>query len=182
MTLRDKSFPELAQLEQIIAQLGDRAQVEIVEHIAYQGRQFPVYCITLGSRAPGRAGYRLFRRCAWPGENWLAGPAGVFANHCATAHWDKEFAARLEKSRLVFMPIVNPAGVFRGSRCNANGVDLMRNAPTEGVGKIKLYSGHRISPRLPWYRGEQTHMEKEALALCQSGAAANKPLPLDHCG
>ena len=73
--------------------------------------------------------------------------------------WDEEFAARLEKSRLVFMPIVNPVGVFRGSRCNGNGVDLMRRAPDRGRRQDQLYSGHRLSPSLPWYRGEQTEME-----------------------
>jgi hypothetical protein len=81
--------------------------------------------------------------------------------------WDGEFAARLEKSRLVFMPIVNPVGVYRGTRSNGNGVDLMRNSPVEGVGKIRLYSGHRLSPHLPWYRGDATQMEKESQALCR---------------
>jgi len=81
--------------------------------------------------------------------------------------WDRGLADRLKHSRMVFVPIVNPVGVFRGSRCNPNGVDLMRNAPIDGIGRVKLYSGHRISPHLPWYRGNHTQMEQEALALCQ---------------
>jgi hypothetical protein len=80
--------------------------------------------------------------------------------------WDEEFTTRLKNARLVFVPIVNPVGVYQGTRCNGNGVDLMRNAPIDGIGTIKLYSGHRLSPRLPWYRGDETQMETEAQALC----------------
>lgn len=81
--------------------------------------------------------------------------------------WDEEFLGRLEKSRLVFMPLVNPVGVFQGTRSNGNGVDLMRNSPVEGMGATRIYSGQRITPYLPWYRGDILNMEKEALALCR---------------
>jgi len=150
-----------------MACLGERAQVEIVDRISYQGRDFPLYCITLGSPRPDVPVIAFFG-----GVHGLEKIGSeVLLSYLQTIaqllDWDEEFAARLEKSRLVFMPIVNPVGVCRGTRCNGNGVDLMRNAPIEGVGNTKLYSGHRLSPRLPWYRGDQMHMEKEALALCR---------------
>lgn len=159
-------FQELAQLEDIIAQLGDRARVEVIERIAYKDREFPIYSIVLGSMRPDV-----------PVLAYVGGVHGlekigseVILSYLQTiAHlldWDEEFTARLERSRLVFVPIVNPVGVYRGTRCNGNGVDLMRNAPIEGVGNTKLYSGHRLSPHLPWYRGDETRMEKEAQALC----------------
>ena len=81
--------------------------------------------------------------------------------------WDEELLSRLEKSRLVFVPIVNPVGVYLGTRCNGNGVDLMRNSPVEGVGTTKFYSGQNLTHHLPWYRGDVLNMEKEALALCR---------------
>jgi len=165
--MSDKAFPEQAQLEQIITCLGGRALVEIVDRIAYQGREFPLYCITLGSQRPDVPVIAFFG-----GVHGLEkiGSEVLLSYLQTIAHlldWDAEFAARLERSRLVFMPIVNPVGVFRGTRSNGNGVDLMRNAPIDGIGKTKLYSGHRLSPRLPWYRGDQMRMEKEAQALCQ---------------
>jgi hypothetical protein len=43
----------------------------------------------------------------------------------------------------------------------------MRNSPLEGVGATRIYSGHRITPLLPWYRGDELKMEKEAQALCR---------------
>ncbi|MGZ4993509.1 MAG: zinc carboxypeptidase, partial [Methylobacter sp.] len=58
-------------------------------------------------------------------------------------------------------------GVYLGTRSNGNGVDLMRNSPVEGVGATRIFSGHRITPLLPWYRGDEFNMEKESQALCR---------------
>lgn len=160
-------FQELAQLEDIIAQLGDRARVEVVDRIAYKDREWPIYCIVLGSMRPDVPVLAYFG-----GVHGLEkiGSEVILSYLQTIVHlldWDEEFAERLKKSRLVFVPIVNPVGVYRGTRCNGNGVDLMRNAPVEGVGNTKLYSGHRLSPRLPWFRGDESQMEKEAKALCR---------------
>ncbi|HUP10478.1 MAG TPA: M14 family zinc carboxypeptidase, partial [Caldimonas sp.] len=38
--------------------------------------------------------------------------------------WDATLHQQLERVRLVFMPLVNPSGLLRGTRANANGVDL----------------------------------------------------------
>ena len=165
--MRDKPFPELAQLENIIEQLGDRARVEIVERITYKNQTFPIYCIVLGTLRPDAPVLAYFG-----GVHGLEkiGSEVILSYMQTIVHlldWDKEFAARLENSRLVFVPIVNPVGVYRRTRCNGAGVDLMRNAPIEGIGATKLYSGHRLSPLLPWFRGDTTQMEKESLALCR---------------
>ena len=163
----NKAFAELTQLENLIAQLGERAQTEVVSQINYKNHSFPIYNIVLGSK-----------RNDVPVLAFFGGVHGlekigseVILSYLQTIiqllDWDEEFNRRLEKSRLVFMPIVNPVGVYRGTRSNGNGVDLMRNAPIEGTGNTKLYSGHRLSPKLPWYRGNSAEMEIEAQALCQ---------------
>ncbi len=162
-----KPFPELFQLENIIDQLGDRARVEVIERITYKNQTFPIYCIVFGSLRPDVPVLAYFG-----GVHGLEkiGSEVILSYLQTIVHlldWDKEFAARLESSRLVFVPIVNPVGVYRGTRCNGAGVDLMRNAPIEGIGATKLYSGHRLSPLLPWYRGDATQMEKESQALCR---------------
>jgi Zinc carboxypeptidase len=71
--------------------------------------------------------------------------------------------------RLVVMPIVNPGGIWRGTRANPNGVDLMRNAPVDAAQGVPfLFGGQRISARLPWYRGAPgAPMEAENAAVCQ---------------
>ncbi len=83
--------------------------------------------------------------------------------------WDQELALRFKDTRLVIIPMLNPGGMYLGTRSNPNGVDLMRNAPIEA--KLKpawLIGGHRWSKRLPYYRGVQgSEMEVESQALVQ---------------
>jgi murein tripeptide amidase MpaA len=70
--------------------------------------------------------------------------------------WDKSLQHMLQDVRLVFMPLVNPGGMWQATRANPNGVDLMRNAPVEATEKVPfLLGGHRISKHLPWYRGRR---------------------------
>lgn len=83
--------------------------------------------------------------------------------------WDKSFRFLLDRCRLLFLPLVNPVGMFHRTRSNGRGVDLMRNAPvdTQEAPLLSLVSGHRLSEKLPWYRGaEGTPMEQEAQILC----------------
>jgi hypothetical protein len=82
---------------------------------------------------------------------------------------DASLESLLSRVRLVFMPLVNPAGMQRGRRSNASGVDLMRNAPLAASERpALLVGGHRLSARLPWYRGRAgAPMEPESRALCE---------------
>lgn len=163
----EKVFPELRQLEALIDQLGNRAEVQIVEHIRYRGQEFPIYCIILGSKQPTVPVLGIFGGVHGLEKIGSEVILAYMQTLTQLLDWDEELNARLEKSRLVFIPIVNPVGVYRGTRSNGNNVDLMRNAPIEGLGNTKLYSGQRISPLLPWYRGDTSAMEVEARALCQ---------------
>ena len=83
--------------------------------------------------------------------------------------WDVSLHALLERVRLVFMPIVNPGGMLRGTRANPQGVDLMRNAPVDAQEPVPfLVGGQRISAGLPWYRGAHGGaMQSESTALCE---------------
>lgn len=68
--------------------------------------------------------------------------------------WDADLREKLQHVRILSIPLVNPSGMYYGFRSNLNGVDLMRNAPIEADGRPAwLLGGHRISSRLPWYRG-----------------------------
>ncbi|GIU07582.1 MULTISPECIES: M14 family zinc carboxypeptidase [unclassified Shewanella] len=79
--------------------------------------------------------------------------------------WDVQLQHLLTRVRLSFVPIVNPVGLIRGTRCNGQGVDLMRNAPITSADKVTfLVGGHKLSPKLPWYRGK-SGMERETSAL-----------------
>jgi Zinc carboxypeptidase len=165
--MADVRFPELEQLEQLIEQFGDRAQTQVIERIPYKNLEFPIHCITLGSTEPDVPVLAFFGGVHGLEKIGSELILSYMQTLCNLLDWDEEFVARLGKSRLVFVPIVNPVGVYLGTRSNGNGVDLMRNSPVEGVGATRLYSGQRFTTRLPWYRGDATKMEKEALALCR---------------
>lgn len=81
--------------------------------------------------------------------------------------WDRSYRDILKDVRVCAFPLVNPMGTAMNRRSNANGVDLMRNAPINGEidNKWMIAAGHRISPKLPWYRGEDGILEKENQAL-----------------
>ena len=82
--------------------------------------------------------------------------------------WDEALQRQLDGLRLVFMPIVNPGGLWLGSRCNPDGIDLMRSAPVEALDPVApLVGGHRLGAFLPWYRGPaDAPMPVESAALC----------------
>jgi hypothetical protein len=82
--------------------------------------------------------------------------------------WDSALHEELQQLRLVIVPLVNPAGLSMGTRANASGVDLMRNAPIDAVEAVPfMLGGQRLSARLPWYRGRRGRpMEAESAALC----------------
>lgn len=83
--------------------------------------------------------------------------------------WDGTLHHLLGSLRMVFMPAVNPVGLWAGTRSNANGVDLMRNSPVDASWRAApLLGGQRWSAALPWYRGAAgAAMEAESRALCQ---------------
>lgn len=173
-----RAFSELEELEAVVARLGDRAQCRVVDTVVHKGREFPIHCIRLGSESPEVPVLAFFGGIHGLEKIGTEVILAYMQTVAALLDWDEEFNARLAKSRLVFMPIVNPVGVFRGTRCNGNGVDLMRNSPVESVGKTRLYSGQRLSARLPWYRGDESRMEKEAQALCRVVHDELFPAPL----
>lgn len=155
----------------VIAELGDFARLETVCKVSYRGFDFPIEVLSIGSQNPEH-----------PVLGFFAGVHGLerIGTEVVLAHletmsellkWDADFRKRLETSRIVFMPFVNPVGIYFGRRSNGNGVDLMRNAPVgEEVSSWRLYSGHRLSSDLPFFRGHATteaEMEMEAQALLQ---------------
>lgn len=163
-------LPELIELERLLEDIGPRARVKTLGNIHYQELSFPLYSVTMGSMNPEAPTLALFG-----GVHGLERiGTQVLLSYLRTVselmRWDTAITALLEKSRLVFFPLVNPGGMYLMSRANPNGVDLMRNAPVhaEKIPAFALFGGHRISPKLPWYRGPAgAPMEPEANAVCE---------------
>ena len=84
--------------------------------------------------------------------------------------WDALLHALLERVRLVFMPLVNPGGMLRGTRANPNGVDLMRNAPVDALEPRALPGGrpaHQRRAALVPRRRRVPPCKAESAALCR---------------
>jgi hypothetical protein len=167
--MKDTQTSELDELARIAAESGSRVEVRTLCQIPCAGSLLPLRAFFLGSADP-----------AVPAIGFFGGVHGLerIGAEVVTAYlqsivqrlrWDTTLHAQLEKLRLVFVPVVNPGGMLLRTRANPNGVDLMRNAPLDAIGKPPaLIGGHRLGPRLPWYRGPGNGpMEIESRALCE---------------
>ncbi|MGZ5784554.1 MAG: M14 family zinc carboxypeptidase [Ramlibacter sp.] len=170
MSHRRQLIPELEELERVIALGGEALDVRVVATVdAGEGQALPVYAVSLGNPSPDAAAVGYFG-----GVHGLEriGSQVVIAflhNLVTRLAWDVGLRSQLEVVRLVFMPVVNPGGMVRGTRANPSGVDLMRNAPVEANEPVPfLIGGQRISSGLPWYRGRRGEpMQAESQALCE---------------
>ena len=163
---------ELEALERVIALGGDRLEITPGRSAPFGpgASTLPVYRIALGNCAPQCAAVGFFG-----GVHGLEriGSRVVIAfleSLVMRLRWDGSLHRLLEQVRLVFMPVVNPGGMLRGTRANPRGVDLMRNAPVDADDRVPfLVGGQRLSAGLPWYRGRRGEpMEAESSALCET--------------
>ena len=167
----NSAISELSELENVIEAGRGYLETRVVAEIdGGSGTRFPLYAIALGN--PDRA---------VPAIGFFGGVHGLerigadvviaYLRHLVMRlRWDSTLHRQLESVRLVFMPLVNPGGMWRGTRANPNGVDLMRNAPLDAHERVPpLIGGQRLSARLPWYRGHRNGaMETESRALCEA--------------
>ncbi len=161
-------LPELDELDRVVDAGGTRLQCEVVCRVADPDGELPVHAITLGNPDP-----------LLPAVAYVGGVHGLerigsrvviafLQQLVARLSWDAALHDLLQHVRLLFLPVVNPGGMLRGTRANPRGVDLMRNAPVDAREPAPfLLAGQRISAGLPWYRGRAGDaMEEESAALC----------------
>ncbi|MCM2280946.1 MAG: DUF2817 domain-containing protein [Bdellovibrionaceae bacterium] len=167
--IQNRKLPELSTLERVLKDFGARASVEVLARVQHEDMEFPIHGVVLGSQDKSAPCLGLFG-----GVHGLEriGSEVVIAflrTISEILKWDVTWQERLSRSRMVFVPIVNPVGMFRQRRSNGNGVDLMRNAPVEAdEPPWFLLGGHTFSPHLPWYRGRvggEAEMEIETRAV-----------------
>jgi hypothetical protein len=136
--------------------------------LKFESKTYAVDSFTLGSNEPGDPVFFLV--------GGIHGLERIGAELCLSLLrstikrliWDRAFRQLLESIRLVFIPLLNPIGYYNFSRSNGNGIDLMRNAPVDAEEKVPfLLGGHRISPLLPWYRGDGNSLEAENQVLVE---------------
>jgi hypothetical protein len=158
---------ELATLERMLEGAPGGVTTRTVCEVACDGARLPVYSIAIGNPDANA-----------PCVGFFGGIHGLerIGTHVLLHFLDDVFKRlaidaglkrRLESLRLVFMPLINPGGMLRATRANPAGVDLMRNAPVDAAANATfMVGGHRLSPRLPWFRGG-ADMEAESRAVCE---------------
>ncbi|WP_051378795.1 M14 family zinc carboxypeptidase [Derxia gummosa] len=167
---RPAALPELDELEAIAAAApaGAGFRLDSAGEIEAGGRRFPLPVVTLGNPDPKMPAVGIFGGVH--GLERIGAQVALASLRHVTSRlgWDAALHCVLERLRLVFMPVVNPGGLWLGTRANPAGVDLMRNAPVDAVARVPfLVGGQRISAGLPWYRGPAgAPMQPEAEAVC----------------
>jgi hypothetical protein len=165
-----RRLPEMLELEELRLQCRGVGEVTVEDEVQHMDHVFPIYSFAFGADGP------TVPRVAFVGG--VHGLERVGTNLAISflktvlelIQWDKGLQHLLSKCRLVILPMANPGGMFARTRANPNGIDLMRNAPIDADVKpnIALIGGHRISPRLPWYRGlAGAPLERETEALAR---------------
>ena len=149
-------LPELVEVQRV-TQHAPRGMVELrtLAEISHKDIKLPLVALDFGSRNPTApvflltAGVHGLERIGTRVVN------SYLKTLISLAQWDESIHHLLSKVRFVVIPILNPVGMYLSWRSNGNGVDLMRNAPVEADPGTTpgIAGGHRISPKLPWYRG-----------------------------
>ncbi|PSV42468.1 DUF2817 domain-containing protein [Photobacterium sp. GB-36] len=187
-------LPELLQLETLIERLNQYkspvpfhcnvfAHIPCNDHFPQHNKNsLPLYAIHLGTPDPN-APLMLF----------VGGVHGlerigtqVLLSYLHTIiermTWDTTLHHLLQQIQIVFIPLVNPVGMAKNYRSNGNHVDLMRNAPLNSQENTAfLIGGHRLSPRIPWFRGnnsQQMELEAEALTRYVTDLTTSRPVTL----
>jgi len=164
----DPALPELAELRVLIEQGAPHLDARVLCEVESGTRCFPVHALTLGNAAPDVPAVGFFGGVHGLERIGAEVVIAYLRSLVMRLPWDDALHRQLQNVRMVFMPLVNPGGLWRGTRANPRGVDLMRNAPVDAREPVPLLiGGQRISAGLPWYRGRDgAAMEAESAALC----------------
>ncbi len=163
------TFDEHEELKTILRAGAAHFDVHSVGEVQTAGPSFPLYTASIGSRDQQASAVGFFG-----GIHGLERIGSQLILNYMRAllfrlEWDSLLHQQLQKVRLVFMPIVNPGGMWAHKRANPRGVDLMRNAPQKAESRVPFLAGGQTwSPLLPWYCGRPgAAMEAESAALLQ---------------
>ncbi|SCK61411.1 Predicted carboxypeptidase [Variovorax sp. HW608] len=167
--MKSPDLPELMELQALARRAGSCMTRRVLGEVEAGAQRFALEAFILGSSAPEAPAIGFFGGVHGLERIGAEVTIAYLRSLVMRLQWDATVQRLLEGVRLVFMPVVNPGGLWLGTRANPNGVDLMRNAPIESVERVPfLIGGQRVSAALPWFRGAPgAAMERESAALCE---------------
>ena len=164
---RDK-VPELKALRLMAEYNPDSCGLQLLETVSVKQHDLPIYAMKIGSADSSKPALALVGGIHGIERIGTEIILAFVRTLLAKLHWDDALKAELDEVQLWVLPAMNPTGMWLNSRANAAGVDLMRNAPVEADLNVPpLLGGQRLSPKLPWFRGNPDKLEPEAAALCE---------------
>lgn len=147
-------LPELSQLHQLLEQHAGQVRSQVLATLPHKKEALPLLEVSLGDTNPEHpclilvGGIHGVERIG--SQLILAFLQALLSRQ----YWDQGLKAQLKQLCILCYPIMNPTGMWHNQRSNHAGVDLMRNAPVNAMGKVPfLVGGHRYSNSLPWFRG-----------------------------
>lgn len=161
-------FPELHRSEKIAEFKHPLFESKILAEVEGKNGKLPIYGFVIGTKNKKLPTFGL--SAGVHGLEKIGTHVVLHFLECIIEQlkWDEELQARFEKCRIACLPIVNPYGVLHNTRSNANGVDIMRNAPVESEEDPPfVLGGHYISNKIPYFRGNPDKMEVETATLIQ---------------
>ncbi len=163
-------LPEMAELEALLAAAGPLVRSEVAHRVRVGDLALPVYVLEMGSQAEDAPAVALVGGVHGVERVGSQVVLAFLRSLVARLPWDPSLHDLLGRVRLLFLPVVNPGGMYRGTRCTPEGIDLMRNAPVEAeAAGLWPVRGQRLSRYLAWYRGRPGEpMAPEARALCDA--------------
>ncbi len=164
-----RELPELGDLYEVLDLFGDRAETHVLATVRHGAIEFPIIGVVVGATradAPTLALIGGVHGLERIGTRVVLASMHTLAQFLA---WDRVLHTALADLRVVYLPLLNPVGMWLRRRSNGNGVDIMRNAPPHpDASATPLVGGHRLSDKLPWYQGRTgATMELEARVLCE---------------
>lgn len=172
-----QKLPELVELRRVVAEHQDLCRSRVLHHVKHGDYSLPINAIDLGenkSNVPSLLLIGGIHGIERIGAQVVIAQLKVWLERLK---WERSLRQCFNEINVTLIPIVNPVGMLLNQRSNANGVDLMRNAPIESEEASLLVSGQRLAKWLPWYRGNPDQLEPESCALQQEIARVTKHSP-----
>lgn len=115
------SFPEYDQLLALLELGAPWFQTEVVCNVAARDHTFAVHVASLGTRAPDAPAIGIFGGIHGLERIGTQLVLDYMRSVLCRLAWDELLHRQLETVRLVFMPIVNPGGMYVATRANQIG-------------------------------------------------------------
>ncbi|WP_128596456.1 M14 family zinc carboxypeptidase, partial [Paraburkholderia kirstenboschensis] len=135
------SFAEYEDLRAILDQGSASFAIRTLCETTVRGRRFGVHTASIGSTDPQAPAIGFFGGIHGLERIGSQLVLDYMRALLARLEWDELLVRQLQSIRLIFVPIVNPGGMWAATRANPNGVDLMRNAPQNADERVPLLAG-----------------------------------------